>query len=69
MGCNCGRRTKAPAKVSQSVSKAAGVMGNYKYLTQKQIAARLEIYKRRYCKDCANRYKCDFVMYQTCKKT
>ena len=69
MGCNCGRRAvRAAAHANRPVTKDKGVMGDYKYLTNKQIAARLEIYKRRYCKDCENRYKCDFNMYTNCKK-
>jgi hypothetical protein len=69
MGCNCGRGARrAPARVNKIVNKDKGVMGQYKYLTKKQINARLEIYKRRFCKDCENRYKCDFNMYNECKK-
>jgi hypothetical protein len=45
------------------------LMGGYKYLTDRQIKARLEVYKKKYCKDCKNRYKCDYVMYVNCKKS
>lgn len=59
MGCNCGqnraRRIKDP------------VMGVYKYLKPHQVKARLEIFKKNNCKDCADRYKCDYVMYLGCK--
>jgi len=41
-------------------------MGGYKYLTDTQIKARLEVFKRMYCKSCGQRYNCDFSTYQTC---
>lgn len=44
------------------------VMGGYKYLTDRQIRARLEVYKKRYCSDCENRYKCNYEMHVNCKK-
>ena len=42
--------------------------GGYKYLSDGQIRARLEVYKRRYCGQCDNKYKCDYTMYLECKK-
>jgi len=45
------------------------IMGGYKYLNDRQIKARLENYKKKYCKDCAKRYECDYVMYVVCKKS
>jgi hypothetical protein len=45
------------------------IMGGYKYLNHRQIEARLENYKKKYCKDCEKRYKCDYVMYVKCKKS
>jgi len=50
-----------------SVEKT-GVLGGYGYLTNRQIRARLEVYKKRYCKDCDKRYKCDYKMYVECKE-
>jgi len=65
MGCGCNKRRKPkPASVTKD-----GVMGGYKYLTDRQIRARLEVYKKNYCKKCEKRYKCDFVMYTACKKS
>jgi len=43
------------------------VMGGYKYLTDRQIKARLETYKRRYCNECKTRYDCTYETYVTCK--
>lgn len=61
MACKgCGRKARMP--------KHKDVMGGYKYLTSKQINSRLEVYKRRFCRDCADRYECDFPMYQSCTK-
>lgn len=63
MACGgCGRRRKA------KVNKKDGVMGGYKYLTDGQIKARLEVYKKKYCNNCDKRYKCDYVMYTECRK-
>lgn len=44
------------------------VMGGYKYLTDRQIKARLEVYKKRHCSNCVDRYRCDFVVYTNCTK-
>lgn len=44
------------------------VMGGYKYLSDRQIKARLEAYKKRYCSDCELRYKCNYELYVNCKK-
>ena len=62
MGCSgCGKRHRKPAN-------STDVMGGYKYLTDRQIKARLEVYKKRYCKKCAKRYECDYQNYVKCKK-
>lgn len=42
-------------------------MGGYKYLTDVQIKARLEVYKKRNCSGCEKRYECDYSMYVKCK--
>ena len=63
MACRgCGKR-----QVSKKITKD-DIMGGYKYLTDRQIKARLEVYKRRYCSDCDKRYECDYEMYVKCKK-
>ena len=58
MAC-CGKRRA-------SSNTPFSVMGGYKYLTDTQIKARLEVFKRMYCKSCGQRYNCDFSTYQTC---
>lgn len=57
MAC-CGRSRPAP--------KTFDIMGGYKYLTAQQINARLEIFKRIYCKNCSERYACDINKYNSC---
>ena len=63
----CGGCSKRRSVKEQSKERYE-VMGGYKDLPDRQIRARLEVYKKRYCKSCENRYKCDFVMYSDCKK-
>ena len=62
MGCNCGKKKKMPT------NKSTGVMGGYKFLTNKQMKARLEVFKRTNCKECDDRYKCNLEMYNKCDK-
>jgi len=56
------------ARHSARNAKPYSVTGGNKYLTDRQIKARLERYKRIYCKECENRYECDFARYKTCDK-
>lgn len=44
------------------------VMGGHKFLTDRMIKARLEVFKKRYCSDCVSRYQCDYNMYFNCTK-
>lgn len=65
MACRgCGRRQAAK---SAPITKQ-DIMGGYKYLTDRQIKARLEVYKKRYCSDCDKRYECNYEIYVNCKK-
>ena len=67
MGCGgCGKR-RATRQITQNITKD-DVMGGFGHLTDRQIKARLEVYKKRYCKDCSRRYECDYKMYVGCKK-
>lgn len=67
MACGgCAKRQAA--KSSKAINVENGVMGGYAYLTDRQIRARLEVYKKRYCRNCNNRYQCDYKMYVACKK-
>ena len=63
VGCGaCGRRRDEENSVKYDV------MGGYKYLTERQINARLEVFKKKYCKDCEDRYSCNFGTYSACTK-
>jgi hypothetical protein len=48
------------------ITKDGDLMGGYKYLNDRQIKIRLEVYKKRFCRDCNDRYKCDYNMYLKC---
>ncbi len=61
-GCVKRRQSTRP------INNAEDLKGGYKYLTDRQLRARLEIYKRNNCKDCSDRYKCDYPMFIDCKK-
>jgi len=58
MSCNCGKNRRTYTR---------DPMGGYKYLRPHQIKARLEIFKKNNCKDCKDRYVCDYSMYLKCK--
>ena len=67
MACSgCGKRREF-REINKSITKN-DVMGGHGNLTDRQIKARLEIYKKRYCKDCDLRYNCDYPSYISCKK-
>jgi len=63
-GCGKRRATREATKNGNMDE----VMGGYKYLTDRQIKARLEIYKKRYCSNCSKRYECNYEMYVKFKK-
>lgn len=66
MACSgCGRKRQARRAAQKSGDE---VMGGYKYLNDRQIKARLEVYKKKYCKGCNKRYECDYQSYVECKK-
>ena len=65
MACGgCGKRRV----VHNQKKEDYDIMGGYGNLPDRQIKARLEVYKRRYCKQCEKRYDCDFKMYLDCRK-
>lgn len=65
-GCTQRRAAEAAAAMKHEESN---LMGGYKYLNDRQIRARLENYKRKYCKDCAVKFECDYAKYLECKKS
>jgi hypothetical protein len=66
MACRgCSKRNTV--KHAPAGSKEA-LMGGYKYLTDRQLRARLEIYKKKHCKECPDRPQCDYGRFMSCKK-
>ena len=69
MACgSCAKRSQA-ANARRQNKEDYDLMGGYANLTDRQIKARLEVYKRRYCKQCDKRYDCDYKMYTECRKS
>jgi len=61
MGCSgCGKRRAART--------SGNIMEQYKYLNDRQLKARLEIFKKRNCQKCEKKERCDYEMYVACKK-
>lgn len=69
MACGGCARRKAQTRAIRKSKDEKTLMGGYANLTDRQIKARLEVYKRRYCPDCADRYECDYVNYVACVKS
>jgi len=67
-GCSKRRAARKARNVAREVRERLDLFGGYSSLNTKQIKARLEIYKKRYCKNCVKRYECDYEMYVNCKK-
>lgn len=65
---SCGGCVKRRA-IKEQKKENYSVLGDYKNLPDRQIRARLEVYKKRYCKACIKRYDCTFVMYLDCHKS
>lgn len=61
MGCS-------GCKKKNAARRSGNIMEQYKYLNDRQLKARLEIYKKKYCKNCQKKDKCNYEMYANCKK-
>jgi hypothetical protein len=60
MGCgSCGARRK-------ELNENYDIMGGYKYLSDRQIRARLEVFKKKFCHNCNERFNCNYEMFITC---
>ena len=67
MACGgCGRRTESRA--ASAITKDGNLLGGFKYLSRRQINARLEAYKRKFCSNCDERYVCIYEIYLKCEK-
>jgi len=68
MACaGCGKK-RAAKQVAVDAVKKDEVMGGFGHLTDRQIKARLEVYKKKYCPNCSKRYECTYEIYSKCKK-
>jgi hypothetical protein len=68
MACGgCSKRREVQS-ANRQAREEQDLMGGYANLTDRQIKARLEVYKRRYCASCAKRYECDYTVYTECRK-
>ena len=68
MPCGACTKRRAAAQAVRKANEEKDLMGGYANLTDRQIKARLENYKRKYCKDCPKRYECTYINYIDCKK-
>jgi len=62
MACSgCKKRTAA--------RRSGNIMDQHRYLNNRQLMARLEVYKNKYCKNCEKKEKCTYETYVSCKKS
>lgn len=65
MGCGACKK-RAEARSARNVAPG-DLFGGYKYLNDRQIKARLEVYKLRFCKNCVTLVTCDYANYLNCQ--
>ena len=68
MACgSCGKRRSTNVNVTspEKYDMTGGL--DVKTLNNRQLSARLEVFKRRFCKDCTIRYECTYVIYLDCR--
>lgn len=69
MACGgCSSNRKYTNKVNEASKANKLLFGNYKYLSNKQLDARLSKYKRDNCKECDKRYECTYDSFLTCEE-
>lgn len=64
----CGGCARRRAVKTAKPGTPESLMGGYKYLTARQLRARLEVYKKNNCPNCEKRYECDYGTFVQCKK-
>lgn len=72
MACGaCSKRRRTPPNSRAVDPKDYDLTGgmDIRSLNSRQIQARLEVFKRRFCKDCSARYDCTYSTYIDCKGT
>ena len=68
MACGGCAKRRAKRVAANKARAEKDLMGGYANLNDKQIKARLENYKRKYCPSCSKRYECDYTNYLACVK-
>ena len=68
MACGGCAKRRAATMAARRAREDKDLMAGYANLTDRQIKARLEVYKRRYCASCQKRYECDYTSYLNCNK-
>lgn len=65
MACgSCNRKREAKAEATRGIYD---IMGGHKHLPNRQLVARLEVFKKRHCSSCDARYTCDYSTYLVCE--
>lgn len=67
-GCSKRSAARKTRQIAREASERSDLFGGYSSLSDGQIKARLELYKKRYCKQCNERYTCNYERYLECKK-
>ena len=68
MACgSCGKRRSSNVNVKspEKYDIAGGL--DVRTLNNRQLKARLEVFKRKFCADCAIRYECTYSTYLDCR--
>jgi hypothetical protein len=72
MACGaCSKRRRTPPNSRAIKPEDYNLSGgmDIRSLNDRQIQARLEVFKRRFCKACSFRYECTYTTYLECKGT
>ena len=69
-GCKKRREARAGNRSRGMQHKRTGdvydVLNGQKHVTNSQLKARLETFKKRHCTDCPKRYDCNYEIYLKC---
>lgn len=70
MACgSCKNNRRTPPNINTTNSENYDLTGgmDIRSLNNRQINARLEVFKRKFCKNCSFRYDCTYTTYIECK--
>lgn len=70
MACGgCSKRRRPSPNTRAATPEAYDLAGgvDVRSLNDRQIKARLEVFKRKFCKTCSSRYVCNYTTYLDCK--